>query len=264
MASRADRRREQRRGTGGGGSSSNSVAWILGGVALLAVLIVAWRWYSSFTDKTARGSVPVEYESPQQLIEMAQGVSEGNPDAPVTLMEFGDYQCPACQNFFRQADPLLKTAYIDPGRIHFMFYDFPLEDAHPNAFLAARAARCAGDQDAYWQFHDTLYQNQVLWSNQADPSGAFAGYAGDLGLDQDAFRACLNSDRYVQLISASQLLAVQLGAQSTPTVILYDGSGVPVRVDNWSTDLRPKLDSLLALAGDTLPATAGAVGSESQ
>lgn len=263
MSSRANKRREQRRGRAASGSSSNTLAWVLGAVALLAVLIVGWRWYSSITDRTARSSVPVEYASPEELIQMAQGVSSGNPDAPVTVMEFGDYQCPACQNFYRQAEPLLQTAYIDPGRIHFVFYDFPLEDAHPNAFLAARAARCAGDQDAYWPFHDTLYQNQILWANQADPSGTFAGYAGDLGLDEDAFRACLNSDRYADVVSANQLLAVQLGAPSTPTVILDDGSGAPVRIDNWSTDLRTVLDQALAQTGDTLGPAGAEEGNES-
>ncbi len=254
MASRAERRRERRKEIRSDGSSSR-LGWILGGAAALAVAIVAFNLVSSLFDETARSSVEVEYDSPQELVELAQGVSVGNPEAPVTIIEFGDYQCPACQNFFRQAKPILDVSYIQPGRVQFVFYDFPLEATHPNAFLAARAARCAGDQDRYWEYHDRLFQDQISWSVQADPVGDFVGYAEDLGLNRDTFRSCLRSDRHAEVVSANQLLGLQLGAQSTPTVLLDKGDGRATWIDNWTTNLRPILEEALAEATGATGAT---------
>ena len=253
MTSRAEKRREERRSSRSDGSSSR-LGWILGGAGVLAAAIVGWNLFSAIVDDTVRSMVEIEYDSPQELIELAQGVSRGNPDAQVTIMEFGDYQCPACQNFFRQAKPILDLSYVEPGRVQFVFYDFPLEAAHPNAFLAARAARCAGDQDGYWEYHDRLFQEQISWSFEADPVGDFVGFAQDLGLDRSTFQSCLRSDRHADVVTANQLMGVQLGVQSTPTVMLDAGDGRATWVDNWSTNLRPILEE--ALAGTEQPAVA--------
>ncbi len=252
MASRAEKRREERREHREEASSSNGMMWTLGGAGALALAIVGWNVVSSIFDETARTSaaVEIEFETPQELLELAQPVVLGNPDAPVTLMEFGDYQCPACQNFFRQAKPILDVSYIEPGRVKFEFYDFPLEGTHPNAFLAARAARCAGDQDRYWDYHDRLFQNQIAWSVEADPAGVLTGYADDLGLDRGEFRSCLRSDRHADVVVANQMLGIQLGAQSTPTVMLNTGDGRATWIDNWTTNLRPVLEAALAEAGE--------------
>lgn len=247
MSSRAERRREGR-GSARSEGGSGRLMWVLGGAGAIAIAIVAWNLFSSVTDETARSTIEVEYDSPQELVAMAQGITSGNPDAPVTVMEFGDYQCPSCQAFFRQAKPILDVSYIQPGRVQFVYYDFPLEGAHPNAFVAARAARCAGDQGAYWPYHDTLYQNQMAWSTQADPVGDLVGYAADLGLDRATFSECLRSDQHAQVVSANLLLGLQLGVQSTPTVMVDAGSGRAIRVANWSTQLRPTLEEALAEA----------------
>lgn len=259
MASRAEKRRDQRRESRNEGSSSR-LGWILGGAAVLATGIVGWNLVSSVFDDTVRSSIEVEFDTPEELIEMAQGVSSGNPDARVTIMEFGDYQCPACQNFFRQAKPILDVSYIQPGRVQFVFYDFPLEATHPNAFLAARAARCAGDQDRYWEYHDRLFQDQLSWSLKADPVGDLVGYAEDLGLVRATFRACLRSDRHADVVSANQVMALQLGVQTTPTVMLDAGDGRAIWIDNWTTNLRPILEEALAAAEERDATNSGADG----
>ena len=259
MASRAEKRRDQRRESRNEGSSGR-LGWILGGAAVLAAGIVGWNLVSSVFDETARSSIEIQYDTPEELIEMAQGVSSGNPDARVTIMEFGDYQCPACQNFFRQAKPILDVSYIEPGRVQFVFYDFPLEGTHPNAFVAARAARCAGDQDRYWEYHDRLFQDQINWSLQADPVGDLVGYAADLGLDRATFRGCLRSDRHAEVVSANQIMALQLGVQTTPTVMLDAGDGRATWVDNWTTNLRPILEEALAAAEERDAVDSGADG----
>lgn len=84
----------------------------------------------------------------------------GNENAKVTLIEFSDYQCPFCERHFTQTEGQIKTEYIDTGKINFYYRDFPLSQIHPGAQKAAEAARCAGDQGKYWQYHDLVFRNQ--------------------------------------------------------------------------------------------------------
>lgn len=84
----------------------------------------------------------------------------GNLSAKVTLVEFSDYQCPFCARHFTQTEPQIIKEYIDTGKVKFYYRDFPLSQIHPGAQKAAEAARCAGDQNKYWQYHDLIFQNQ--------------------------------------------------------------------------------------------------------
>lgn len=247
MTNRAEQRRRERQGGGAGqGGSGGPVYWILGGAGVLALVVVAWNVFTSLTDDTARTPVEITYEAPRELLELAQGIERGPADAPVTIMEFSDYQCPACQDFFRRAKPFVDREFVDEGRVRFVYYDFPIPDIHANAFLAARAARCAGDQGAYWPFHDRLFQTQPEWAGLSDPVGRFEGFAEEIGIDRSEFRVCLRSDRHARVVSANMELGRQLGVQGTPTVILDTGEGRPVRVQNWS------VDNLRALLNDAL------------
>ncbi len=244
MSKRAERRRESR--TASQGKSSSNLNWILGGVALLALLVVAWNLVSSLLDDAARQPVALEFASSQELLELAQGIERGNPDANVTIIEFADYQCPACQAFFQQTKPFLEMTYVEQGDARFVFYDFPLSDIHAHAFLAARAARCADDQDRYWDYHDRLFQMQASWASQSDPLSDFVNYAQELGLNQDAFRSCLRSDRHADVVTANQMLGEQLGVQGTPTVMVDTGSGNAVRVSDWTINgIRAVVDPVL-------------------
>lgn len=85
----------------------------------------------------------------------------GSENAPVTIVEFSDYQCPFCEKHFIQAEPQLKSGYIDTGKVKFYYRDFPLSQIHQGAQKAAEAARCAGEQNKYWQYHDLVFQNQA-------------------------------------------------------------------------------------------------------
>ena len=207
---------------------------VLGVVALIGVGAVG---YSTFTGVTsAAATAPVELEGlddPQRLIEMAQGVGAGNPEAAVQIWEFADYQCPACSQFAGQVKPQIDMAYVETGQVQYKFFDFPLA-MHPHAFLAARAARCAGDQDRYWDYHDTLFQNQNSWAFGNGPAGAFVDYAGELGLDRRAFEACLNSDAHAEVVTANMRLGEELRVSGTPTLIVIKDGGMPVRAANFS------------------------------
>ncbi len=141
----------------------------------------------------------------------------GDLDAPVTIVEFSDYQCPFCARHFQQTWPQLKTDYIDTGRIKYVFKDFPITSIHPEAPKAHEAARCAGDQDAYWALHDRLFLGQEEWAGNQDHVTVFKGYAAELGLDQGAFDACLDGGRNAANVSADVREGRSLGVTGTPT-----------------------------------------------
>lgn len=215
------------------GSSSARLYIVLGAVALIVVVAVGYSVMGPGGFSTATVTAPVEVEGlddPSRLIEMAQGVSYGNDDAPITIVEFGDYQCPACGAFATQVKPRVDLAYLESGEANFVFYDFPLVSIHPNAFLAARAARCAGDQDAFWPYHSELFKFQASWSGSASPIGQFVDYAEGVGIDPGEFEACLKSDRHAEVVSANLRLGEELGVGGTPTIMVSTGDGAAQRL----------------------------------
>ncbi len=156
------------------------------------------------------------------------GMSLGSAEAPVVVREFADYQCPACGSFAPVARQL-REEYVEAGRVRFVLFDFPLTDLHPNALVAAQAARCADGQDGYWAMHDALFENQAEWSSMADPVPAFAGYAERIGLNGDVLRNCLETGAELSAVQESAAFARAIGVRSTPTVAVGDQalSGVP-------------------------------------
>jgi len=156
------------------------------------------------------------------------GMQLGDSDAPVVVREFADYQCPACARFAGTIDQL-KREYIDTGKVRLVFFEMPLAQ-HANAMPAAMAARCAGQQDAYWGMHDALFGNQASWAGVSDPSELFAGYAQDLGLHEGRFQRCMTSEQTRSRVEDSLAVAKQLRVASTPTVIV---DNIPLTRSNW-------------------------------
>ncbi|HFQ92456.1 MAG TPA: thioredoxin, partial [Anaerolineae bacterium] len=145
--------------------------------------------------------------------------SIGDPDAPVTLIEYTDYQCPFCGRHFQQTFPLIQEQYIDTGQVRYVFKDFPLTRIHPQAVAAANAARCAGEQGAYLEFHNKLFDNQDAWNNgQAET--IFIGYAAELGLDKVAFGQCVQENRYEEAIIADLNEGIDVGVSGTPAFFI--------------------------------------------
>lgn len=140
---------------------------------------------------------------------------QGDSSAPVTIVEFTDYQCPFCQRHFAQVLPELQKL-IDSGQVQYVIKDFPLSSIHPQAAKAAEAARCAGDQDAYWQMHDRLFQNQSTWSGNPAALDVFKGFATELGLDAETFGACLNGGKYTAAVEANLQEGAGYGVRGTP------------------------------------------------
>ena len=138
--------------------------------------------------------------------------SIGPENAPITIIEFSDYQCPYCQVWFQQVYPQLQASY--PNKLRFVYRDLPLP-MHPEAIPAAEAADCAGAQGAYWKFHDALF-TQKYGLNRA----AYGHYASDLGLDLNVFTACLDSHHYQGEVQADAADAARVGLNSTPSFVI--------------------------------------------
>jgi protein-disulfide isomerase len=142
--------------------------------------------------------------------------AEGDENAPVTLVEFTDYQCPFCKRHFDETAGQIETEYIKTGKVRWVIHDLPLS-FHPNAHVAAEAARCAGDQDKYRQMHDKLFETQAVWSEVTDPAKTFSGYAKTLGMNTAIFDQCYTSGKYKQAVDDDLALAQSVGAGGTPT-----------------------------------------------
>ena len=135
----------------------------------------------------------------------------GNTDAPLTLIEFSDYQCPYCRRFAETTLAALKREYIDMGRIRYVFRDFPLDRIHSQARKAAEAAHCAGDQGKYWEMHDVLFRNQ-----RALQLEHLKVYARSLALDPIAFDDCLEQGKYGAEVQKDYDDGLAAGVQGTP------------------------------------------------
>ena len=151
---------------------------------------------------------------------MKNGVAErGSGDAKVTMVEFTDFQCPYCKRHFDETEPLIVKDYIDAGKIKYIVHDLPLP-FHPNAHIAAEAARCAADQNKYWEMHDTLFAKQDEWANSSDPKSAFSDFAGEVEINVANFDACVASGKHKQAVDDDLALANKAGATGTPTFVV--------------------------------------------
>jgi protein-disulfide isomerase len=139
----------------------------------------------------------------------------GKENAPVTLVEFSDYQCPFCRKFFETTLPALRAEYINTGKVRYVFRDFPLSQIHSQARKAAEAAYCAGEQDKYWEMHDLLFQRP-----QSLQAGKFEVFVGNLGLNADAFHDCMESNKYATRVQKDYEDGRAAGVQGTPSFII--------------------------------------------
>jgi protein-disulfide isomerase len=147
----------------------------------------------------------------------------GSESAPLTMVEFTDYQCPFCQRFFLTTFPELKKNYIDTGKVRFYSRDMPL-DMHANAMRAAEAARCAADQGKFWQLRDVMGHNP----DKLDLDH-LVGFATDLKFDVPAFRTCVTGGKYKDAVQSDVMEAMKIGANGTPTFVI--GKSTPQGVD---------------------------------
>ncbi|MHB8603065.1 MAG: DsbA family protein [Nitrosotalea sp.] len=147
----------------------------------------------------------------------------GSPSAPVTIIEFGDYQCPKCDAWFKNEEPTIKANYIDTNKAKLYFVDFPFLGA--DSPVAAQAAYCAGDQGKYWEYHDYLYSNQGAIQSGWASANNLKSYAITLGLDASKFNSCLDSGKYADNVAHNKDIGSSKGIQGTPAFFIVGSSG---------------------------------------
>ena len=143
---------------------------------------------------------------------------KGNPNAPVTMVEFADFQCPFCGRFVSDSLQQIEKKYVDTGQVKFVYEQYPLP-FHPNAQPGAMTAECANAQGKFWPMHDKLYATQTTWENldNATVKNTFKQYAASLGLNAQSFNSCLDSSKYSDKIQKESSLGSQYGVSGTPT-----------------------------------------------
>jgi len=171
----------------------------------------------------------------------AQDHSEGNPEAKVTLIEYGDFQCPACATSY----PTIKKLREEYGsRVRFVFRHFPISNIHPNAFPSARAAEAAGAQGKFFAMHDLLYERQKNWSGSNNAAEVFEGYAKELGLDLAKYKDDVNAGSTSDRINGDVNGAKSAGVNGTPSFFLNGEKleDAPSTFEQWKS----KIEELLA------------------
>ena len=189
-----------------------------------------------------------------------QGYLLGKPDAPVQVIEFADFECPACGQFATLAEPDIRKRLVDAGTISYRFYDYPLP-MHRNTWAASNAAACADEQGKFWEMHDQLFNAQDQWNGQATsrPKGKFMEYAKALGLNVDQWEACFDARKYQARIKANEQMATKRGASQTPTFVIGDKMiGGAISFDRFKALVDSAL--VLAKADSAKPAGAGDSG----
>ena len=144
----------------------------------------------------------------------------GTAEAPVEMVVYSDFECPACRNFALAVTPALLAEFIGTGFLRLRYVYFPLTTIHPNAAAAAKAAQCAGEAGRFWAYHDYLFVRQPEWRGETVPSSLWIAYAENLGLEKDEFARCFESKAALEAVEANWLEAVSAGATGTPTVAL--------------------------------------------
>lgn len=149
------------------------------------------------------------------LINVGGEPFKGNKNAKLTVVEFSEYQCPFCARHIRDTYPTIDKEYIQTGKVKYVFRDLPLESIHKNAFKAAEAAHCAGEEGKFWEMHDRLFENQKELE-----AAKLATYAQAVGVDPKKFQACLDSGKFAAEVRKDMAEANKIGITGTPTTVI--------------------------------------------
>lgn len=148
----------------------------------------------------------------------------GSPDAKITIVEWGDYQCTFCYKFHQSSKDIIIEEYVNTGKANFVFRDFPLNG--PDSILAAEASYCANDQGKYWEYHDETYKNwageKTGWVNR----NSLAQFAKTVNLDLDQFNKCLDDKKYQQKVLDNEKFGTNIGIKATPSFLIFNNEKI--------------------------------------
>jgi len=194
--------------------------WVaLGVLALLGIAGLSWM--------ASRPKTQVTRLDPNLPAMKAEGYLLGSPNAPVEVIEFADFECPACGQFATLTEPDVRTRLVNTGQVRVRYIDYPLP-MHKNTWDASLAAACANDQGKFWEMHDALFANQDRWNGEATrrPRGVIADLAKGIGLDMTKYGSCMDADTHRAKIQSHLAEAEKRNIGQTPTFV-FNGTVVP-------------------------------------
>ncbi len=198
----------------------------MGKIGVIVATVVVAIVIAAGVSYLLSGTDDMDTYAPRQHGEISTAMGSpilGDSSAPITIIEFGDYQCHACHAWFLNTAPAIKQDYIDTGMANLIFVDL--------AFLgrdsprAAQASYCAEDQGMYWQYHNTLYSNQEEKIDSWASTERLRAFAFSIGMDMELFDECMNSDKHAKRVQYNVRQAEQSGANSTPTFFIIGPEG---------------------------------------
>ena len=168
--------------------------------------------------KLLQNQLPTGQPTPIVKISADNDPIIGDPNAPISIIEFSDFQCPFCARFHIQTLPSILEEYVDQGKVKLIFRDLPIQNIHPNALPASVAAECANEQGKFKEMHDELFENQKEWSGveTANAVSLFSQYALEMGLEQEVFDSCLTNGKYIEEIRNDLNDGRTYGVSGTP------------------------------------------------
>jgi protein-disulfide isomerase len=220
------------------GGSTGSINWAVISIGLIGLLIGLVIGYmgrgvlgpeataARGTQTAAAVAMQTRSAANQEVMKMVIAQARhfrGDPNAPVTLIEFSDFQCPYCSAWNNDAGMKIEQQYVESGKVQVGYFHFPF--LGQESLDAAQAAECAGEQGKFWEFHNSLFSNQNGENQGAYSKDNLKALAAKMGLDTEAFNSCLDVGKYTDIIAQQVQLARQLGVQSTPSFLI---NGTPI------------------------------------
>jgi len=218
----------------------NTQRWVLVGGGLLVVAVIAYIFISQVTQPLVEVSMPELNARPQ-----ASFNTMGDPNAPVKIIEYSDFQCPYCARFWQNTEPALVEAYVSTGKVYFEYRSVGLF-LGAESKRAAEAAYCAGDQGKFWEMHDVIFANQGAVENGgAYQDARLVAFADELGLDLAQFKDCFNNNKYAARVDQDGLEASQAGVSATPSFLI---NGKLMEGAQPFAEFQKQIDVILAAA----------------
>jgi protein-disulfide isomerase len=199
-----------------------AIAILLGAVMISGALLYNIdRPDTSGTANVGQKTIPTEPPSNAEVEINSDDHVLGDPNAPITIVEFSDFQCPFCRSFYKDTYQQIKDNYVDSGDARIIYKHFPLP-FHPAAAISAQASECASEQDLFWEMHDKIFDEQIPFGNGTIEYGEteLKKWASEIGVDTDQFNQCLDSGKYDSLVSDNEAHGTTLGVSGTPTVFI--------------------------------------------
>ena len=202
------------------------------GIAIVSIIsaFLAVNMIDTTTELEFEGNAPTPSAPGNTLALFTANASPylGDENAPITLIEFGDYQCHFCNKFFHETETVIVKNYVETGKVKILFKDFTI--IGPDSIGAAQATHCAKDQGKYWEYHDELYNNYTGENDGWASSENLVVFAQNIGLDIDEFTQCMTTGKYRQLVEASSNDARSLGVTGTPAFFVIGPDNQVTRI----------------------------------